>query len=77
MPDQVCVPSVLFSRRFLAMLKAPEHTRKLTFTIEAGGLLLCKAVYYTDVRDETAEKEWEVRLPRTSTFYQLLTGDIS
>lgn len=76
MVGHVVVPAVLFHQRFLALLKAPPHTISLTFDIKALGVLRCKAVYYTDVREETAEKEWEVTLPRTSTFYKLITGDI-
>lgn len=76
MVNSVFVPAVVFSQRFLALLQAPPKTISLTFQVEAGGVLQCKAVYFTDVRDETTSKEWEVTLPRTSAFYKLITGDI-
>jgi hypothetical protein len=76
MVGHAAVPAVLVSQRFLSLLQAPAKTISLTFSIEALGVLRCKAVYYTDVRDETAVKEWEVKLPRTSTFYKLVTGDM-
>lgn len=77
MPDSVPVSSVLISPRFLQMVGAPEHTKCLTFKIEAGDRLLCKADYFTGFMDEVGEKEWEVQLPRSSGFYKLLTGDLA
>lgn len=76
MVGHVAVPAILVSKRFLELVKAPPNTISLTFRIAAGGLLQCKAVHWTGVRDEQAEKEWEVTLPRTSAFYKLITGDI-
>lgn len=77
MVGHVAVPAILVSPRFLALLKAPPKTVSLTFEIEAGSTLRCRAVCFTDVRDETEVKEWEVQLPRTSAFYRLINGEIS
>lgn len=69
------VPSCVISPQFLRMIEAPEMTKSLTFSIEAGGVLKCKAEYYTDLHDETAVREWDVRLQRTSLLYKLITGE--
>lgn len=69
------IPGFAFSASFLALLDAPPLTISLSFHIAANDLLRCKAVYYTDIRDNTAEKEWEVVLPRNSTLYKLITGE--
>jgi hypothetical protein len=69
------VPGHDISAQFLELLQAPPHCTELAFSIKCHGLLVCRAVYYTDVRDETAVKEWEVQLPEDSLFfYTLLTG---
>lgn len=80
--DRMPVPGCRFSREFLNQLGAPEFTCELSFSVEATGLLRCKASYhvYDDlVKGEdiipTATKEWEVQLPRQSTFYRLITGE--
>jgi hypothetical protein len=77
MPSSEVIASVHFSRKFMQELKAPENTTKLAFVIEAGGLLTCVATH--EVRGplglELAVKEWQVRLSRTSVFYQLITGE--
>lgn len=71
------VSSVHFSERFMRLLQCPPKTISLSFQIEAGGLLRCRAEHYTDVVDEVAEKEWEVTLPRTSAFFKLINGEIT
>lgn len=69
------IPGASFSASFLAMLGAPPLTTRLSFHVAANDLLRCKAVYLTDFMEETAEKEWEVVLPRNSTLYKLITGE--
>lgn len=76
-PGHSFVSSVCFSERFMRLLRCPAKTISLSFQIEAGGLLRCRAEHHTDVVDEVAVKEWEIILPRTSTFYKLITGEIA
>lgn len=75
------VAGCFINESFLNMLQAPKMTTKLAFSVEANGLMVCKAEYLTDetVNDErlVAVKEWELWLPRNSAFYQLLTGETS
>lgn len=68
------ISSVEVHPRFLSMLGAPPKTSDLSFRIEVGGRLWCRAVYHTDMGDETAVKEWELTLPRNSLFYKLITN---
>lgn len=73
--DLAAIPGSALGASFLALLGVPKYTTSLTFKVEAGGLLRCRAVYLTGFAEETAEKEWDVTLPRTSTLYKLITGE--
>lgn len=74
-PDRRYIPGAHFSTAFLELLQAPPYTVKLAFSCEAGGLLKCKATYWTGIADEQDEKEWEVSLPKDSTLYKIITGE--
>lgn len=78
--DRALIPGYQFSRSFLAMLGAPEQCIGLDFSVHANGLLKCRATHYTDMVKgvyETATKEWEVQLPRTSPLYRIITGELT
>lgn len=70
-----------FSKAFLEEVGAPPYTTKLTFVVEAGGLLNCTATYHTgEVCSEawlTDTKTWEVQLSEDSPFRKLIQGDLS
>jgi hypothetical protein len=71
------VPASYLSRRFLRDIQAPAATQSLSFSIKAGGVLECTAVYYVNLRFtiETQTKTWTVQLDTRSPFYQFLTQE--
>ncbi len=74
MSDRKLIPSHQFSAAFLKSIEAPALCKRLTFKIEAAGVLTCTAVYY-DERRRLQTKMWEVRLHPDSTFYKLISGE--
>lgn len=75
MTDKELVTGNKISRSFLTLLGCPENTRKLSFSIEAGGLLKCHAESYNGFGDELVSTNWIVQLDPESIFYKLLTEE--